>query len=173
MIDECCPAYVPYADLDMDSTLNAPTRILVVDDHPDNLDLLEALLGRQNYEVSRAENGMAALQQVAAFPPDLILLDIMMPDMDGYAVCTTLKSDPKTCMIPVIFISALTDAADKVKAFQVGGMDYITKPFQIWRPKIQRSKLKSKLGKKLNLSFDKNAIDSNRPWAISTVPRCR
>jgi two-component system, NtrC family, sensor kinase len=131
MIDECCPAYVPYADLDMDSTLNAPTRILVVDDHPDNLDLLEALLGRQNYEVSRAENGMAALQQVAAFPPDLILLDIMMPDMDGYAVCTTLKSDPKTCMIPVIFISALTDAADKVKAFQVGGMDYITKPFQI------------------------------------------
>jgi signal transduction histidine kinase len=131
MIDECLPVSVPYADLDMDSTLNPPTRILVVDDHPDNLDLLEALLGRQNYAVSRAENGMAALKQVAMHPPDLILLDIMMPEMDGYAVCTTLKSDPKTCMIPVIFISALTDAADKVKAFQVGGMDYITKPFQM------------------------------------------
>jgi two-component system, NtrC family, sensor kinase len=131
MIDECLPVSIPYADLDMDSTLNPPTRILVVDDHPDNLDLLEALLGRQNYEVSRAENGMAALKQVAMHPPDLILLDIMMPEMDGYAVCTTLKSDPKTCMIPVIFISALTDAADKVKAFQVGGMDYITKPFQM------------------------------------------
>ncbi len=122
---------VPYAAFDMDSTLTPPTRILVVDDHPDNLDLLEALLGRQHYEVDRAENGSVALQKVALSPPDLILLDIMMPDMDGYEVCTTLKSDPSTAAIPIIFISALTDAADKVKAFQVGGMDYITKPFQI------------------------------------------
>jgi two-component system, NtrC family, sensor kinase len=115
----------------MDSTLTTPTRILVVDDHPDNLDLLEALLGRQNYDVDRAENGPSALRQVALSPPDLILLDIMMPEMDGYEVCTTLKSNPQTAAIPVIFISALTDAADKVKAFQVGGMDYITKPFQM------------------------------------------
>jgi two-component system, NtrC family, sensor kinase len=115
----------------MDSTLTSPTRILVVDDHPDNLDLLEALLGRQNYTVDRAENGLIALQKVAITPPDLILLDIMMPEMDGYEVCTTLKADRRTCAIPIIFISALTDAADKVKAFQVGGMDYITKPFQM------------------------------------------
>ena len=115
----------------MDSTLNPSTRILVVDDHPDNLDLLEALLGRQNYAVDRAENGLVALQKVALSPPDLILLDIMMPEMDGYEVCRQLKSDPNTCTIPILFISALTDAADKVKAFQVGGMDYITKPFQM------------------------------------------
>ena len=115
----------------MDSPLTSSTRILVVDDHPDNLDLLEALLGRQNYAVDRAENGLVALRKVAASPPDLILLDIMMPEMDGYEVCRRLKSDPNTCTIPILFISALTDAADKVKAFQVGGMDYITKPFQM------------------------------------------
>jgi two-component system, NtrC family, sensor kinase len=115
----------------MESILTSSTKILIVDDHPDNLDLLEALLGRQNYDVYRAENGVAALKQVNLIPPDLILLDIMMPEMDGYAVCTKLKSDPNTCTIPIIFISALTDAADKVKAFQVGGMDYITKPFQM------------------------------------------
>ena len=115
----------------MDSTLNPSTQILVVDDHPDNLDLLEALLGRQNYAVDRAENGLVALQKVALSPPDLILLDIMMPEMDGYEVCRQLKSDPNTCTIPILFINALTDAADKVKAFQVGGMDYITKPFQM------------------------------------------
>lgn len=115
----------------MDSTLTLSTRILVVDDHPDNLDLLETLLGRQNYTVDRAENGLIALRKVTQNPPDLILLDIMMPEMDGYEVCRRLKSDPNTCTIPILFISALTDAADKVKAFQVGGMDYITKPFQM------------------------------------------
>lgn len=103
----------------------------MVDDHPDNLDLLEALLGRQNYEVHCAESGLLALQMVRTLEPDLILLDIMMPEMDGYEVCRRLKSDPITSMVPVIFISALTDAADKVRAFQVGGMDYITKPFQM------------------------------------------
>ena len=115
----------------MDSTLTSSTRILVVDDHPNNLDLLEALLGRQNYVVDRAENGLIALRKVTQNPPDLILLDIMMPEMDGYEVCRRLKSDPNTCTIPILFISALTDADDKVKAFQVGGMDYITKPFQM------------------------------------------
>ena len=131
MIEQCPLATFSYASLHMDSTLTSSTRILVVDDHPDNLDLLEALLGRQNYAVDRAENGLVALRKVALSPPDLILLDIMMPEMDGYEVCRQLKSDPNTCTIPILFISALTDAADKVKAFQVGGMDYITKPFQM------------------------------------------
>ena len=108
-----------------------PARILVVDDHPDNLDLLEVVLKRQDYDVYRATSGMEALRTVPTVAPDLILLDIMMPEMDGYTVCERLKADSKTCNIPILFISALSDARDKVRAFQVGGMDYITKPFQI------------------------------------------
>jgi signal transduction histidine kinase len=110
---------------------SSPARILVVDDHPDNLDLLEVVLERQKYRVFRAASGTEALNCVAEVSPDLILLDIMMPDMDGYEVCEHLKKNAETQNIPVLFISALNDARDKVRAFQVGGMDYITKPFQI------------------------------------------
>lgn len=110
---------------------STPARILVVDDHPDNLDLLEVVLERQNYQVFRAASGTEALNCVVDISPDLILLDIMMPDMDGYEVCEHLKKKTETQNIPVLFISALNDARDKVRAFQVGGMDYITKPFQI------------------------------------------
>jgi signal transduction histidine kinase len=106
-------------------------RILVVDDHPDNLDLLEVVLQRQHYDVFRAASGAEAINCVSDVSPDLILLDIMMPEMDGYEVCEHLKRNAETQNIPVIFISALNDARDKVRAFQVGGMDYITKPFQI------------------------------------------
>ncbi|MEB3829077.1 hybrid sensor histidine kinase/response regulator [Phormidium sp. CCY1219] len=104
--------------------------ILVVDDKPDNLRLLSALLGDRGYKVRRAINGQLALNAAFAEPPDLILLDIMMPEMNGYEVCQQLKSDPRTNPVPVIFLSALDDAFDKVKAFEVGGVDYITKPFQ-------------------------------------------
>ncbi len=110
---------------------SSPARILVVDDHPDNLDLLEVVLERQKYNVFRAASGTEALNCVGHVSPDLILLDIMMPDMDGYEVCEHLKKNTETQNIPVLFISALNDARDKVRAFQVGGMDYITKPFQI------------------------------------------
>ncbi|MBW4665593.1 MAG: response regulator [Chroococcus sp. CMT-3BRIN-NPC107] len=103
--------------------------ILVVDDKPDNLRLLSALLGQLGYEVRKVINGQTALKTVQAAPPDLILLDVMMPDMNGYEVCQHLKASPLTCDIPVIFISALDEVLDKVKAFAVGGVDYITKPF--------------------------------------------
>ena len=108
-----------------------PARILVVDDHPDNLDLLEGVLQRQDYDVYRAASGIEALNTVPIVLPDLILLDIMMPEMDGYTVCERLKANPETYNIPILFISASNDARNKVRAFQVGGMDYITKPFQI------------------------------------------
>jgi adenylate cyclase len=104
--------------------------ILVVDDLPDNLRLLFTLLMPQGYEVGKALNGQMALKSAYASPPDLILLDINMPNMDGYEVCKHLKANPQTKDIPVIFISALDDVWDKVKAFKVGGIDYITKPFQ-------------------------------------------
>ncbi len=103
--------------------------ILVVDDTPDNLRLLSTMLTQLGYEVRRVINGQTALKTAQAAPPDLILLDIMMPDMNGYEVCQHLKASEQTRDIPVIFISALDEVIDKVKAFAVGGVDYITKPF--------------------------------------------
>ena len=103
--------------------------ILIVDDTPANLRLLSKMLTKNGYEVRSVINGQMALMGAAAAPPDLILLDINMPDMDGYQVCQKLKSDEKTRYIPVIFISALDRVLDKVKAFEVGGVDYIAKPF--------------------------------------------
>ncbi len=105
--------------------------ILIVDDTPDNLRLLSAMLTEQGYEVRSVTNGATALMGVRAQPPDLILLDINMPDMSGYEVCQQLKANLNSKEIPVIFISALNEAIDKVKAFAIGGSDYITKPFQL------------------------------------------
>jgi signal transduction histidine kinase len=105
--------------------------ILIVDDNPANLRLLIDILGRQGYEVRPVPSGKLALAAAKGLPPDLILLDIMMPELDGYQVCQALKAEPLTQEIPVIFISAINEVIDKVKAFQVGGVDYITKPFQI------------------------------------------
>lgn len=104
--------------------------LLVVDDTLDNLRLLSAMLSKQGYRVRKAINGKIALNTIQQMPPDLVLLDINMPDLNGYEVCQILKTDPLTQEIPIIFISALDDVLDKVKAFQVGGSDYITKPFQ-------------------------------------------
>mgnify|MGYP002789643951 CR=1 FL=1 len=104
--------------------------ILIVDDTPDNLRLLSAMLTNQRYEVRKALNGQRAIFSAQADPPDLILLDIKMPEMNGYEVCRILKADPATQDVPVIFISALDDALDKVQAFAAGGIDYVTKPFQ-------------------------------------------
>jgi len=105
--------------------------ILLVDDQPQNLRLLSELLEEQGYEVQQAISGTIALQAVARLQPDLILLDINMPDVDGYAVCQQVKVDPETKDIPVIFISALDEAWDKVKGFTLGGSDYISKPFKV------------------------------------------
>ncbi|MEP0802975.1 EAL domain-containing protein [Funiculus sociatus GB2-A5] len=105
--------------------------ILIVDDTPENLRLLSKMLTKEGYNIRKALNGQMALTAVQSVVPDLILLDIMMPSMDGYQVCKHLKADPRTAEIPVIFLSALSDAFDKVKAFGVGGADYITKPFQL------------------------------------------
>jgi PAS domain S-box-containing protein len=105
--------------------------ILLVDDNSDNLRLLSKILIDEGYVVRSVTNGKLALITVNAAPPDLILLDINMPDLTGYDICKLLKDKPKTVDIPVIFISAFSEAKDKVKAFQLGGVDYITKPFQV------------------------------------------
>ena len=106
-------------------------KVLIVDDLPDNLRVLSATLGQKGYEVRCAKNGAMALRAAISAPPDLILLDVKMPDMNGYEVCQQLKASPATQDVPVIFMSALDDVLDKVKAFEVGAVDYIIKPFQV------------------------------------------
>ncbi len=105
--------------------------ILIVDDKAENLHLLTQMLSDQVFRVRFATSGERALATIHKEQPDLILLDIMMPDIDGYEVCRLLKADEQTRDIPVIFISALNETFDKVKAFSAGGVDYVTKPFQV------------------------------------------
>lgn len=104
--------------------------ILIIDDSPDNLRVLSKTLSLHGYSVRCVTNGAMAFVSIQNAPPDLILLDIRMPGMNGYEVCRQLKQTPKAQNIPVIFLSAMDDVEDVVKAFQVGGVDYITKPFQ-------------------------------------------
>ena len=118
--------------LDKSSYKGAPKRdILIVDDVPANLRLLAKMLSDRGYRVRPVTDGQLALAAVATQPPDLILLDIRMPGMDGYEFCQRLKTDPATRDIPVIFLSAMDAVNDKIRAFSVGGVDYVAKPFQI------------------------------------------
>ena len=104
--------------------------IQIIDDKPENLNVLSSMLQKQGYDTRMAINGEIGLKSIRSDPPDLILLDIIMPGQSGYAVCKQLKADALTRDIPIIFISALHDTADKLKAFSTGGSDYISKPFE-------------------------------------------
>src|SRR5262245_24037246 len=119
-------------------------RVLIVDDVKANVDmLLEALRG--DYKLSVALGGEQALRAVEKSPPDLVLLDIVMPDLDGYEVCRRLRADPATREIPIMFLSSLEDVQDKAKGFELGANDYLTKPFEILEVKARvRSLLKAK-----------------------------
>jgi DNA-binding response OmpR family regulator len=113
------------------SSRQAKPDILIVDDTLENLQVLTGLLQSRGYKVRPVRSGRLALQAVRSQAPDLVLLDIKMPEMDGFEVCRQLKADSQLAELPVIFLSALSDTTDKVEAFRVGGVDYITKPFQI------------------------------------------
>lgn len=115
----------------MNQQKTIPGNILIIDDKPSDIQLLSTTLSNQGYIVRGAAKGKMGIKAAQADPPDVILLDIRMPDLDGYAVCEQLKANPKTQDIPIIFLSALDDVLDKVRAFQIGAVDYITKPFQI------------------------------------------
>ncbi len=115
----------------MHEQIESRGNILIVDDVIENLHLLDTILTDQGYSVRKVRDGKMALRVVQTAPPELILLDVNMPGMNGYEVCHELKSDASTCDIPVIFLSALSETMDKVQAFAVGGSDYITKPFQL------------------------------------------
>ena len=105
--------------------------VMLIDDNPANLHFLSGVLTQNGYKVRPTPSGSLALKSVQSILPDLILLDIKMPDMDGYEVCRRLKANERTRDIPVLYISALMDPMDKIKGFEAGAVDYITKPFQV------------------------------------------
>ena len=124
------------------TTVDEKKRILIVDDAPENIDVLNGIL-RQDYKIIAATNGEKALQIARNKPaPDIILLDIMMPNMDGYEVCSRLKKEDETKDIPVIFVTTRDEDADEIKGFSLGAVDYITKPV---RPAIVRARVKNHL----------------------------
>lgn len=154
--------------------------ILIVDDTETNIDILLDTLG-DDYEVSVATDGETALELVAENPPDLILLDIMMPGMDGYEVCRRLKSDEKYKKIPIIFITAMSEVTDETKGFEIGAVDYITKPIS---PAIVMSRvanhlslkaahhqlelLSTKLGKYLSPQVYKSIFEGKKEVRLET-----
>lgn len=109
---------------------STPT-VLAVDDIPANLELLTSMLDEEGYRVLAAHNGAEALSVALQAEPDLILLDVNLPDLDGYEVCRRLKQEPRLSEVPVLFVSAMRDPKDKLKAFAAGGVDYVTKPFHL------------------------------------------
>jgi len=126
--------------------------ILIVDDTPANIDILWKMLETEGYNISGVPNGKLALELADKAQPCLILLDVMMPEMDGYEVCRRLKANPRTQHIPIIFITAKSEPEDVVQAFSVGGDDYITKPFY-------QEEVKSRIVIRLRL---RKLLDENR-----------
>jgi PleD family two-component response regulator len=110
-------------------TIPSAGDVLVVDDNRVNVGLLTGILQKRHYAVRNATEGQQALDLMRAAPAEIVLLDIRLPGMDGYEICRQLKADPRTRDIPVIFVSALDDGLDKARAFEVGGVDYVAKPF--------------------------------------------
>jgi putative two-component system response regulator len=132
--------------------------VLIVDDTPENLALISSLLG-DLYKIKIATSGKKALQiAYSQDPPDLILLDIMMPEMDGYEVCRQLKIDSQTAEIPVIFLTAKSDVDDEMKGFELGAVDYITKPVS---PPIVLTRVRTHLRLKRVNDYLKNKLDQN------------
>ena len=109
---------------------SAPSTILIVDDVPENLAVLFEVLTDAGFKVLVAESGLTALERLPELQPDLILLDVIMPDLDGFDVCSRIKASPEFGDMPIIFMTALTETVDKVRGFQVGAVDYVSKPFE-------------------------------------------
>ncbi len=149
--------------------------ILIVDDNPENIEFLANLLQEKGYDLAFALNGEKALEVVVPTRPELILLDVMMPEMDGYEVCRKLKTFPACKHIPVIFLTAKTDTDDIIRGFDVGGNDYVTKPFNSRellvriRNQLELKKSKEEIKTLRGLipicSYCKNIRDDKGYWA--------
>ena len=134
--------------------------ILVVDDLPANTKVLEALLTRDGYRVTIAENGEQALEEVAREKPDLVLLDILMPKIDGYEVCRRLKADPATRLIPVVLVTGLTDADSRIRGLEVGADDFMSKPFIV-------PEMRARVASLLRIKRYTDALDSAESVILS------
>lgn len=132
---------------------------MIVDDNPQNIKYLAEIVNRNGYEYIMILNGNQALKSVENEKPDLILLDIMMPDLDGYKVCESLKNNEETKDIPIIFITAKTEINDIIKGFEIGGVDYVTKPFN---SVILEARIKTHLELKISKDELKNSIEELR-----------
>lgn len=137
-----------------------PAHILVVDDLPANARILEALLTRDNYRVTIAANGEQALEEVAKEHPDLVLLDILMPKIDGYEVCRRLKSDPATRLIPVVLVTGLTDTDSRIRGLEVGADDFMSKPFIV-------PEMRARVASLLRIKRYTDALDSAESVILS------
>src|SRR5271169_466204 len=140
-----------------------PARILVVDDDPTNVEVLTAWLESEHYVVSTAADGFEALAKIEAEKPDIILLDVMLPEIEGFEVCRRIKSDPATEHIPVIMVTALSDVDDLVKGFEAGADDFVTKPFS----GLARTRAMS--ARPLNGLVTKSSAPASKPFTRSST----
>lgn len=136
----------------MDTKEFAKGTLLIVDDVPNNLKMLFTYLRDRDFKIRIAQDGEDALEQIAYSKPDLVLLDVMMPKLDGFEVCRRLKANPETADIPVIFMTALTDTVDKVQGFEIGAVDYLTKP-------VQQEEVLARIAAHLSLSKMKKLLE--------------
>jgi len=142
------------------TTEDRAAHILVVDDLPANTQMLEALLTREGYRVTIAEDGAQALEEVAKERPDLVLLDILMPNVDGYEVCRQLKSDPSTRLIPVVLVTGLTDTDSRIRGIEVGADDFMAKPFIV-------PEMRARVASLLRIKRYTDALDSAESVILS------
>ncbi|MBD3184886.1 response regulator [Candidatus Poribacteria bacterium] len=150
--------------------MNNPPKILIVDDIRMNLLLLSKLIQKAGYQSIQSNNGNDGYNKAVSELPDLILLDIMMPEMDGFEVCRSLKENQVTADIPVIFITAKSETVDKVKGLECGAVDYITKPFQPAEVLARiRTQIKLKEANEENLEYQKELLRSQKMASISTL----
>ncbi len=148
----------------------SPQKILIVDDQPINIKILQRKLKREGIEVSLASNGLECLESARKDPPDLILLDIMMPGMDGIETCQRLKEDPEIGDIPVIFITAKTNKGDKLTGLDAGGVDYITKPIELDETMARiRTQLRLRTAYNENLELQERLAEARRTAAIGSI----
>jgi DNA-binding response OmpR family regulator len=159
-IQEAC------SDVDERAALTARGDVMVVDDQPANLKLMEDMLRHEGYGVRSFPRGRLALTAAAQRAPDLILLDVNMPEMDGFEVCMRLKAEKKLASIPVIFLSALNETEDKMKAFRAGGVDYITKPFQF--EEVQ-ARVETQLGLQRARRAERDLLENTLNGAVRTL----
>jgi phosphoserine phosphatase RsbU/P len=148
----------------------SPDTILIVDDSAANLRLLTQMLTERGYRVRAVTSGQRALDSIAVELPGLILLDIRMKGMDGFEVCSRLKAEPRSQDVPIIFISALTDTEDKLRAFQAGGVDYVTKPFQV---EEVMARIKTHLAlRRLQMRLEEANRKFSRELALASKVQC-